>query len=419
MNAATPPAPGAGLDQRREPAATARCADPLLAHRARFPILAETNYLISNSLGAAPAAAGRSLEEYHEAWARRGVRAWEDGWWSLAAELGDLAAPLIGARGGEIVFQPNVTLAHAAVLSAFDFTAPRTHIVTDAMHFPSILYLIDQERRAGAQVVVVPTDDGVTVDTERLIEAIDEHTAVACISHVFFKSAYIHDVAAIAERARSAGAILVVDGYQAVGTIPVDVRALGVDVYIGGCLKWLCGGPGAAFLWVEPSLRRRLEPKLTGWMAHRRPFAFEAELARRDDCWRFLNGTPSIPALYAARPGLEIINEVGVEAIRAKSLHQTGRLVELAGAAGYRCTTPLEPHRRGGTVAIDVENGYEISCGLKALDILCDYRPGAGIRLSPHFYTRDDELDAAIGAIGEIRSTGAWRAFTTGKPTVT
>jgi kynureninase len=393
--------------------------DPLLAYRQRFPILAETNYLISNSLGAAPAAAASSLQEYYESWAARGVRAWEEGWWSLATGLGDLAAPLIGARRGEIVFQPNVTLAHAVVLSACEYSERRCQIVTDAMHFPSILYLINEQRRRGARVVVVPSEDGVSVDTQRLVAAIDDRTAFVCISHVLFKSAYVHDVAAIAERARQSGAIMVVDGYQAVGALPVDVRSLALDVYIGGCLKWLCGGPGAAFLWIEPSVRRKLEPALTGWMSHRQPFAFETSLARRDDAWRFLNGTPCIPALYAARAGLEIINEVGVEAIRAKSLRQTNRLLELADRAGFRCTTPRDQARRGGTVAIDVENGSEISRSLKALDILCDYRPGAGIRLSPHFYTRDDELDAAMDAIGEIRSTSAWRAFTTGKSTVT
>jgi kynureninase len=394
-------------------------ADPLLVYRERFPILARTNYLISNSLGAVPAEVGASLQDYYETWATRGVRAWEEAWWSLAADLGDLVAPLIGAGGGEVVFQPNVTLAHAVVFSAFDFPPRRPGIVTDAMHFPSMLYLIEQQRRSGAHVCLVPSEDGITVDTQRLIDAIDERTALVSLSHVLFKSAYVHDVAAVAARARRVGAATIIDGYQAVGAMPVDVRGLEIDVYIGGCLKWLCGGPGAAFLWVAPGARPRLEPRLTGWMAHRQPFAFEPKLARRDDAWRFLHGTPSIPALYAARPGLEIINRVGIDAIRAKSIRQTARLLELADRAGYRCTTPRDPARRGGTVAVDVENGYEISRSLKSLDIACDYRPGAGIRLSPHFYTRDDELDEAIAAIGEVRKTGAWRAFTTGRPTVT
>jgi kynureninase len=405
--------------QRMIPQQGPEISDRLLDLRDRFPILSRTNYLISNSLGAVPESASASLQAYYEAWATRGVRAWEEAWWSLVADLGDLVAPLIGARHQEVVFQPNVTLTHAVVLSAFDFHRDRSRIVTDAMHFPSILYLIDEKRRDGATVAVVPAEDGISVDTQRVIDAIDERTALVSLSHILFKSAFIHDIAAITAKARRVGAITVIDGYQAVGTIPVDVRALGIDVYIGGCLKWLCGGPGAAFLWVEPSLRGRLEPRLTGWMAHEQPFAFQTKLARREDAWRFLHGTPNIPALYAARPGLEIVHEASIEAIRTKSIRQTRRLLDLADREGYRCTSPRDPARRGGTVAIDVENGYEISLSLKSLDILCDYRPGAGIRFSPHFYTRDQELDAAVAAIGEIRATGAWRAFTTKKAAVT
>jgi kynureninase len=392
--------------------------DRLLAYREEFPVLAHTNYLISNSLGAVPRAASLSLQSYYETWATRGVRAWEDAWWSLAADLGDLVAPLIGARTGEVVFQPNVTVAHAVAFSAFDFAKRRSRIVTDAMHFPSILYLIDQQRRNGATITIIPSEDGIAVDTERVLDAIDERTALVSLSHILFKSAFIHDVAAIAGKARRVGAHTIVDGYQAVGAIPVDVRAVGIDLYVGGCLKWLCGGPGAAFLWVDPQRRQPLEPRLTGWMAHEQPFAFQPKLVRRADAWRFLHGTPSIPALYAARPGLEIIHRVGIAAIRAKSIRQTERLLALADREGYRCTTPRDPSRRGGTVAIDVENGYEISQSLKSLDIICDYRPGAGIRLSPHFYTRDDELDDAIASIREIQATGAWRAFTTRKSTL-
>jgi kynureninase len=393
--------------------------DPLLAYRDQFPILSRTNYLISNSLGAVPSSASDRLREYVETWATRGVRAWEEAWWGLAADLGDLVAPLIGAGPGEVAFQPNVTLAHAIVFSAFDGRADRPRIVTDAMHFPSLLYLLAERRGAGALVEVVPSEDGITVDTRRIIEAIDERTAFVNLSHVLFKSAYIHDVAAIASRAREVGAVTIIDGYQAVGTIPVDVAALGVDVYIGGCLKWLCGGPGAAFLWVRPGIRDRLAPRLTGWMAHTRPFAFAPVLERRTDAWRFLHGTPNIPAFYAARAGLEVIRQVGIPAIRAKSQRQTARLIALAEARGYRCTTPRDPDRRGGTVAIDVEHGYEVSLGLKAREILCDYRPGAGIRLSPHFYTRDDELGTALDAIAEILAGDGWRAFTAPRMAVT
>ena len=393
--------------------------DPFARYRDQFPILAHSNYLISNSLGAVPAATAASLQAYYEAWATRGVRAWEDSWWTLVADLGDLVAPLIGARTGEVVFQPTVTLSHAVVFSALRFSPTRNKIVTDAMHFPSILYLIDEQRKHSATVDVVPSHDGITVDTNELLDHIDEHTAVVNLSHVLFRSAYIHEVAAIAEKARRVGAMTVIDGYQAVGTIPIDVRALGVDVYIGGCLKWLCGGPGAAFLWVDPTVRGRLEPAITGWMAHQRPFAFERAQDRRTDAWRLLHGTPSIPALYAAKPGLLVINEVGIHAIREKSQRQTARLMDLAAREGYPCTTPRDPARRAGTVAVNVEHAYEISQCLKSRDILCDYRPGAGIRFSPHFYNLDSELDAAIEAICEIRSSGGWRAFGTGESGVT
>jgi kynureninase len=399
--------------------AQSRPTESLARYREHFPILARTNYLISNSLGAVPAAVATSLQTYFDAWAIRGVRAWEDSWWTLVSDVGDLLAPLIGARNGEVIFQPNVTLTHAVVFSALCFTGRRNKIVTDGMHFPSILYLIDQQRKFSAKVDVVPSHDGITIDTDELLDHIDETTAIVNVSHVLFKSAYIHDVAAIADKARRVGAMTLIDGYQAVGTIPVDVRALGVDAYIGGCLKWLCGGPGNAFLWVDPAMRRRLAPAVTGWMAHQRPFSFEPELHRRDDAWRLLNGTPSIPALHAAIPGLKIIDEVGIDAIRETSQRHTKRLLELADREGYPCTTPRDPSRRGGTVAINIENAYEISQGLKALDILCDYRPGAGIRFSPHFYNLDSEIDAAIEAIREIRSSGAWRAFAAAQSKVT
>jgi kynureninase len=393
--------------------------DKLLAYRERFPILSTCNYLISNSLGAVPTACSTSLQDYYQTWAARGVRAWEESWWTLVEDLGNHVAPLIGAGFKEVVFQPNVTLSHAVVFSAFDYRRGRCRIVTDAMHFPSILYLIDEQRRGGAEVTVVPSEDGIVVDTQRLVDAIDERTLFVSISHVLFKSAYIHNIAAITEQARRVGAMTIIDGYQSVGAIPVDVRALGVDVYIGGCLKWLCGGPGTAFTWINSDTRSRLRPAVTGWMAHQQPFAFEPKLIRRDDAWRFLHGTPGIPSLYAARPGLEIVRQIGVETIRDKSRRQTARLIELATARGYRCSTPRDPERRGGTVAVDVEHGYEISRSLKALDVICDYRPGAGIRLSPHFYSRDDELDAAFDAIDDIQGTGAWRAFTVGRSTVT
>lgn len=392
-----------------QPPSDREADDPLLEWREQFPILAGTNYLISNSLGAVPMGARDGLVEYYDVWASRGVRAWQEAWWDMVIGVGDLVAPLINAGRGEVAFHPNVTLAHGVIFSAIDFD-DRPRIVTDAMHFPSILYLMEGLRSRGAEITIIPSEDGVTIDTERVIDEIDSRTAMVCLSHVLFKSAYIHEADAICAAARAAGAISVLDGYQAVGVIPVDVAALGVDVYIGGVLKWLCGGPGGAFMWVRPEIGSKLSPSLTGWVSHASPFDFVPQLTRRDGAWRFLNGTPNVAALYAARAGLEIIGRAGVPAIREKSMRQTTRLLELAAANGLACTTPEDPARRGGTVAVDVPNGLAVSRALKAQEIICDYRPGAGIRLSPHFYTRDDELDSAIEALVRIIESGEWEA---------
>ncbi|MFO0960670.1 MAG: aminotransferase class V-fold PLP-dependent enzyme [Isosphaeraceae bacterium] len=391
--------------------------DPLLDFRERFPILARSNYLISNSLGAVPSDVAWSLRDYYDTWASRGVRAWEESWWIMAADLGDQLAPLIGAGPGEVAFQPNVTVAHAVAFSAFRFPGDRPKVVTDAMHFPSILYLLGGIE--GAELAIVPSDDGLTIDAQRLIGEIDERTAFVNISHVLFQTSAIQDVTAIASRASEVGAVTIVDGYQAVGSIPVNVRSLGVDIYIGGCLKWLCGGPGTAFLWVRPDCRGRLAPRLTGWMSHVRPFGFEPRLDRRADAWRYLHGTPSIPSLYAARPGLEIVRKVGMGAIRAKSIYQTARLLERAGERGWSCSTPSDPSKRAGTVSIAIDHGLAVSRTLKSRDILCDYRPGAGIRLSPHFYNRDEEIDEAIDAIADILDRGSWSSFAESRGEVT
>ncbi len=372
--------------------------DPLLRWRDEFPILTQTTYLISNSLGAMPRGVCDSLASYADAWAARGVRAWESageggaGWWSMPIDIGDLIAPLIGAAPGEISMHPNVTLATAVVLSCFDFRPPRNRIVFSELEFPSIRYLYQAQRSQGAEVVVVPSPDGIRADTARLLEAVDERTLLVPLSHVLFRSAYIQEVARITRQAQAAGAHVVLDVYHSAGVLPFDVHALGVDFAVGGVLKWLCGGPGSAFLYVRPDLRDRLRPRSSGWQAHRRPFAFEAEMDLRQDAWRFLTGTPLVPALYAARPGLEIINQVGVENIRAKSIRQTGLLVKLAQEHGWRIHSPLDAAERAGTVTVDLPGAEAVCRQLLERKFLVDHRPRAGIRIAPHFYNSDDEL---------------------------
>ena len=392
-----------------------RFPDPLLRFRPEFPILENTTYLISNSLGAMPRAAATALAEYAHTWATRGVRAWADSWWDMSVAVGDGIAPLLGAAAGTVSMLGNVTTASAVALSCLDYAPPRNRIVMVEGEFPSVRYVYESlATRLGGRVVTVPTPDGqgLTADTGRIVEAIDERTALVAISHVLFKSAFVLDVPPIAEKCRRVGALLLLDAYQSVGTLPVDVEALGADLLVGGVLKWLCGGPGGAFLYVRPDLRGKLEPSLTGWMAHPAPFDFEPPPMRyRDDAFRFLLGTPAIPALYTAREGPRIIAEAGIAAIREKSLRQTSRLIALAEARGFRCSTPRDPARRGGTTAADFNNALEVSRELNARDVVVDYRPGVGIRLSPHFYTEDEELDRAFATLDEIRETRAWQRW--------
>ena len=380
--------------------------DPLLVWRDEFPVLQDTVYLISHSLGAMPKRARTRLNEYADVWSTRGVRAWEEGWWEMPVAVGDLVAPIIGAGPGEVTMQPNVSISQAVIHSCFDWSGKRNKIVSEELNFPSNLYNFHQLESLGARVVTAPSADGVTVPLDRMLAAIDEETLLVSISHVIFKSSFIQDVRAITERAHKVGAMVAADIYQSAGTLPVNVREWGVDFATGGSVKWLCGGPGAGYLYVRRDLWDSLRPKMTGWAAHRQPFAFDAgEIDFAGDAFRFLQGTPGIPALYAARSGYEIVNEVGVANIRAKSMRQTARLIALADEAGFAVRCPRDADARGGTVTLDVPNGREVTNELVRRGILVDYRPGAGIRIAPHFYSKDEEVEIAIREIQSI--TGA------------
>ena len=386
-------------------------SDPLLRYRPEFPILERTNYLISNSLGAMPRGVYDAMKGYADTWATRGVRAWEERWWMLGAEVGDEIGALMNAPKGSVSTHQNVTTCQAVIASCLDFSGERNKVVYTDMNFPSIMYFWEAQQPYGARVHMVKTDDGITVPTERLLDAIDEQTLVVPFSHVIFRSAFINDAAAIVEKAHKVGAYVVLDTFQSLGTIPVDVQKLNVDFACGGVLKWLCGGPGVAYLYVRPDLGIKLQPKFTGWFAHQEPFNFEIGPTRyTDPPFRFMNGTSHVPSLEAARPGVKIITEVGIERIREKSKRQTTRLIELADQRDWRVNTPRDPEHRGGTVSIDMPDSHEVCRELLKRDILVDYRPQAGVRFSPHFYTKDEEIDAAIGAVEEILKA---RAVTT------
>ena len=386
--------------------------DPLLAFREEFPILRKTTYLVSNSLGPMPRTVPDKLAEYARDWGELGVKAWNRGWWELPVEIGNEIAPLINAGNGEIVMMPNVTIAQTAVLSAIDFPKDRDTVVMTELDFPSVRYAYaEMAQRVGARVVVVRSDDGVTIDPDKLLAAIDERTRLVAVSHVLFRSAYVMDADAISRRAHDVGALVSLDSFHAVGVLPVDVKRSKTDFLTGGVLKWLCGGPGACFLYVSPEVRDRLKPALTGWQAHARPFAFEEVMEYTSGPFRWLNGTPVIPALYAAAEGPKILRRAGITAIREKSLRLTSRLIELADARGYRVNAPREPDRRGGTVALDVPHGYEVAQQLLSHNVLVDYRVGAGIRIAPHFFTSEEELELAVSEIDSALESGSWQRF--------
>lgn len=382
----------------------------LTAVRARFPILGRSTYLVSHSLGAMPAAARERLNAYADAWETRGVRAWAEGWWGMPVTTGDKLGRLLGAAPGSIVMHQNVSVCQALILSCFEFTGRRNKIVYDDLNFPSVMYVYEAHKRLGARVEMVASEDGITVPLDKLLAAIDEETLLVPISHVVFKSAFVQDLAAITRRAHEVGALVVADLYQSAGTVPVDLTAWDVDFATGGSVKWLCGGPGAGYLYVAPRLRDTLQPRVTGWMAHARPFAFEpGEIEYANDWTRFLHGSPGIPALYAAEAGYEAVAEVGIAAIRAQSLRQVALLLDRAREHGLEPRVPADPAQRGGMAILGVPEGEAVTRELLRREIVVDHRPGAGIRLSPHFYTTDAELLHAVDEIRAILDSGAHR----------
>jgi kynureninase len=371
----------------------------LLDYRSEFPILEHTTYLINHSLAAMPRKAEDRLVEYARMWNERGIRAWGEGWWTMPMTVGDQVGRIVGAPPGATVMHQNVAVAEAVVLSCFlPIDARRNRIVYERANFPSVRYLY----QAHPDLEVVVCEDDAAI-----VESIDERTLLVPISHVLFKTAEIQDVEPIVRRAHEVGAHVILDCYQSAGIVPLDVTALGVDFAVGGSVKWLCGGPGNGWLYVRPDLAERLEPTSTGWQAHEAPFGFEEEMRYASGAARFLTGTPNVPAHYAATAGYDLVEEVGVGRIRENSLRQTQLLIDLADEAGFEVRSPRAPERRAGTVTVHVPGFPAVHRALMEREILCDFRPDAGIRLGPHFFTSDDELRFVVDQIGEILETGA------------
>jgi kynureninase len=380
--------------------------DPLLRWRDEFPILQRCTYLISNSLGAMPRAAYDALRQYADEWATEGVTAWHH-WLPEVGRLGDEIGRLFGAPPGSVILHQNVSILQAILASALDFPPQRPEVLLCQYDFPTIHYFWLEQARRGARPVVVRGGDPVHPPVEQLIDRISPHTRVVAVSHVFYGSSHRIPLEPLVRRAHECGALVFLDAFHSVGVLPFDIREADVDVLFGGCLKWLCGGPGAAFVYVKPSLAPQFRPADTGWLSHRDPFAFaEGPIDLADDAYRFLGGTPSIPALYAAREGVRIVSQVGVDAVRQKSRRQTSLLIALALEAGLTVNTPRDPEQRGGAVAVDCPNASVISEALIQRGFIVDYRPGIGIRIAPHFYNSDAECEAVIREIASLRDKG-------------
>lgn len=382
--------------------------DALLRWRSEFPILDTCTYLVSHSLGAMPARTEAYLSQFAREWGTRGVRAWHEGWWEIGRVTGDLLAPTIGAAPGTISMHQNATVAQSIVASCLTYDSPRCRIVVQDLDFPSNHYLFHGFERYGAEVVTVASDDSVRGRIDRVVDAIDERTALVNLSLVLFRSAHLQDVAPVIEKAHRVGARVVLDLYQAAGAVPVDVTALGTDFAVGGSVKWLCGGPGAGYLYVRPDLMHVLRPAIVGWAGHDAPFQFApGPIAYAEGLERFQSGTPNVPSLYSARAGYEIVAEIGVPAIREKSLRLTRRLMDAALRRGWRVNTPDGDHERGASVVIDVPDGAAVTQALIAREVIVDHRPGAGIRIAPHFYNTEAEIDTAVEAMADIMSRPA------------
>ncbi len=374
----------------------------LLSWRRRFPVLAKKTYLINNSLGAMPETVPLALAEYTGLWAEEGVIAW-DTWLPEIARVAALLEDIIDAPRGSMTMCQNVTNALAAVLSCLEYEPPRNRLVSCAGEFPTVEYLLDSQRHLGAEVIRVGSDP-LVFPAEQLLETIDHRTLLVVVSHVLFRTGELVDVRPIVQRAHDHGALVVLDAYQSIGSVPFDVVDLGVDFLVGGSVKWLCGGPGAGYLYVRPDLVDRLEPRIAGWFSHARPFGFEPPpIVYAPGISRFLGGTPNIPAFYQAREGYRIIREVGVSAIREKALRQSQLLIEGALERGLTVRTPYDPERRGNHVTVDFPGAEPVKNELLRRGFVIDHRPGAGIRIAPHFYNTDEECIAILDEIVDIR----------------
>lgn len=342
---------------------------------------------------------------YYDAWEHHTSEdAWATSWWELSRRVGDRIAHLLGGAPGSVQIQPNASIALATAASCFDFkSGARKKVVTTELDFPSMEYFWDGQRHIGAIIEVVQSFDGISVSLDRILDAIDDETCLVALAHTSYCSSYRVDVPAIVKRAHEKGALVLLDVYQSAGVMQLHAADWNVDFLIGGTIKWLCGGPSCGYLYVRPDLQRDLRPRLTGWVAHDSPFDFaHAPMRYAKSVRRFAQGTPSIPALYSAIPGIEIIESVGIAKIAAESQRRTQLMIDFASERGWTINTPREKDRRGGSVMIGVNDAKTMAERLAERKVFVDWRPGAGLRVSPHFFNTDDEVEEALNILAAL-----------------
>ncbi|HYS21581.1 MAG TPA: aminotransferase class V-fold PLP-dependent enzyme [Gemmatimonadales bacterium] len=367
----------------------------LARYRSEFPIFRDRIYLNTCSLGALGERTRRKVAEFLDLWQSRGASAWYDVWWDGLGDLRRRYGRIVGALPSEIALGPSISVALSAVAESLDY-ARRPKVVVTSLDFPTVAYQWLAKRARGVEVVVVESPDQVSVPVEAIARAVDERTALVATSHVYFTSGAIQDIAAVAAAAHARGALCLIDAYQSVGQVPVDVKACDVDFLTAGGLKWLLGGTGIVFLYVREALTRRLAPAVAGWFGHRDQFAFDPHaLAFHDDARRFELGTPALAAIYAQLGGLEYIEEIGVPAIRAVTAALTEDLIARAHGLGMRPKVAARSEQRSAIVMLPAADPHAAVRQLATDGIIADARPGH-VRLSPFFYNLQDDHGTAL-----------------------
>src|SRR5205807_2511807 len=374
----------------------------LARYRGEFPIFRDRIYLNTCSLGALGERARRKVTQFLDAWDARGAAAWYDVWWAALAELRDRYARVIGAAGEEIALAPSISVALSAVAEALDYTR-RPKVVVTSLDFPTVAYQWLAKRARGVELVVVESPDQVSVPVEAIARAVDDRTALVATSHVYFTSGAIQDIRAVADAAHARGALCLIDAYQSVGQVPVDVRAAGVYVLTAGGLKWLLGGPGIVFAYIKEELAPRLEPTIAGWFGHRDQFAFDPRrLTFHDDARRFELGTPALAAVHAQLGGLEYVEEIGVPAIRAVTAALTEDLIVRAQGLGFRPKMAADAAARSAIVMLPAGDPAAAVGHLADGGIIADARPGH-VRFSPFFYNLQEDHVTALERLATYR----------------